>query len=137
MALRRQQSQEEKEARDLEMILGAGSASEILRVIRNKPTKDEEDIEEMAGEDNHCEESGNRPGSLKEALVESQGPCLNLPQLEGWYYALYWTRVRAVWVKRHKIWSEPLALGRYADCPVSASHLYCHNGLVPISRLFA
>lgn len=35
VALRRQQSQEEKEARDLEMLLGLGSASEILNVMRN------------------------------------------------------------------------------------------------------
>lgn len=35
VALRRQQSQEEKEARDLEMILGLGSA-EILNAMRTK-----------------------------------------------------------------------------------------------------
>lgn len=50
VALRRQQSQEEKEARDLELLLGLNNANELITAMRQQKrlnNNEEADVEEM------------------------------------------------------------------------------------------
>lgn len=78
VALRRQQSQEEKETRDLELLLGLGNASELINAIRNqqqqKAKNDESSIEKNMDKEEEIFNTKNNVNNEEDILYSKCTP---------------------------------------------------------------